>query len=297
MNAPLLNSTELASIHQQVLAGKTRQTVATTYAPGQHLSHYRGQGVELEDNRPYHQGDDIRHMNWRATARSGKPTMKVFREERQRSLYLVIDKTQTMAFGTRNTLKANVAATAAAIFAFSAIAHHETIAGVVLNKKAKHYTPTRSLEQAFDFIHDIAGPLQTNNDPFWYRSDTGQLLAHLEQRTRQGCTIIFISDFIGLNEKHQQLIGKLAEKRQLIAIHVSDPAEESISNIGNIRLYSPITQQYHLIDTGNAEIRHNFNLQMQKRKQALTRFFNNYNMPIQQVSTQYDVFTQLEHHW
>ena len=297
MKTPLLSHNELTSIHQRVLASKTRQAVATTFAAGQHLSQHRGQGVELEDSRPYHQGDDIRHMNWRATARNGKATMKVFREERQRNLYLIVDKTQTMAFGTRTTLKANAAATAAAIFAFSSIAHHESVAGIVIDEQAKHYAPTRSMEQAFELIHAIAAPMQTPCNAFWYRPETEPLLANLEQQTRQGSTIILISDFIGLNTKHQRLIRQLAQKRQLFAIHVSDPAEESMSNLGKLRLYSPLTQQYHIVDTHDANVREKFSEQMKHTKRTLHTFFSRCNTPLHPLSTQYDVFSQLEHSW
>ena len=296
METPLISHHELAAIQQRVLANKTRQTAATTFAAGQHASHFRGQGVELEDNRPYHNGDDVRHMNWRATARHGRPIMKVFREERQRSLYLFVDKTQTMVFGTRNTLKANVAATAAAILAFSALSQHESVAGVVIDKQEHHFAATRSIDPAFALIHRIAAPLHASS-PLWQRPQNSALLSKLEQHTRQGSTIVLISDFIGLNNQHKTRLRQLAEKRRLLALHVSDPAEESIADLGKIRLYSPLTQQHHLLDTSNDAQRQQLNEQLQRQRRELRDFFIRCNTPFQHLSTQRDTFSQLENLW
>ena len=294
MDTPLISHNELAAIQQRVLANKTRQVAATTFAVGQHASHFRGQGVELEDNRPYHNGDDVRHMNWRATARHGRPVMKVFREERQRSLYLFVDKTQTMAFGTRNTLKANVAATSAAILAFSALNQHESVAGAVIDKQEHHFAATRSIDQTFDLIHRIAAPLHTCT-PLWQRPQSNTLLSKLEQHTRQGSTIVLISDFIGLSDQHKTRLSQLAEKRRLLALHISDPAEESIADIGKIRLYSPLTQQHHFLDTSDDTQRQQLNAQLQRQRHELRNFFVRCNTPFQHLSTQHNVFDQLEY--
>jgi len=297
MTLPLINSDELAAIHQKVLERKTRQAIATTFAPGLHTSRQRGQGVELVDTRPYHDGDDIRHMDWRATARSGKATMKVFREERQRNLYLVIDKTSTMQFGTRTTFKANAAARAAAILALSTVTQHEPTAGLIIGEQSRSFPPTRSTNKVINLINAIAAPIETKTTPLWHNADINTLLTQARQETQLGSTLILISDFIGFDKKHQPLISQLAHQRQLIAIHVTDPAEQSIPDIGEVSFYSPITLKQHRVNTSDPNVREAFEKSMQQRHTALRRFFASCNAPTYPLNTQQDVFSQLEGVW
>ncbi len=297
MNAPLISHHELSIIHQKVLARKTRQAIATTFAPGQHVSYQRGQGVELNDTRPYHHGDDIRHMDWRATARSGKATMKVFRDERQRDLYLIVDKTTTMNFGTRTTLKANIAARAAAILTLSAVTQHEPAAGLIISKKATYCPPGRSLDKAFELIQAIASPLEEESPSLWLIENIGKLLTQVRRQTRPGATLVLISDFIGFGQQHQALIAQLAHQRQLLAIQVSDPAEASIPNIGTVPLYSPITHKQHLVDTSDPEVRLAFERAMQQRYKFLRHCLASCDAPLYSLNTQHDVFSQLEPIW
>lgn len=297
MSTPLIDSAALAAIQQRVLERKTRQHVANTFAAGQHRSPFRGQGVELEDTRPYHPGDDIRHMDWRATARSGKATMKVFREERQRQLFFIVDKTQSMGFGTRNTLKASVAATAACALIFSALSRHEPSAGLILAQHEDHYAPARSLDHAFALINAIIAPLAANAAPFWQRSDTDQLLHRVEKHTQRGYTVVLISDFLGFSSPHRTLLQQLAQQRQLIAIQISDPAEESLPRVGKVRLYSPLTRSEHTIDTEDAQLRTRFAQTIAQQKRDLRDFFSACNTPLHGISTQDDVLAQLESLW
>ncbi len=297
MNAPLINHQELTVLHQKVLARKTRQAIATTFAPGQHVSYQRGQGVELNDTRPYHHGDDIRHMDWRATARSGKATMKVFRDERQRELYLIVDKTDTMNFGTRTTLKANIAAHAAAILTLSAISQHEPAAGLIVGKKSAYYPPSRSLDKAFELIQAIISPLEEKSRSFWLTEDIEKLLMRAKQQTRPGTTLVLISDFIGFSKPHQTLITQLAHQRQLLAIQVSDPAETSIPDVGTVPLYSPITHKQHLVNTSDPNVRLAFEQAMQQRHTFLRHCLAACNAPLYSLNTQHDVFSQLESIW
>ena len=296
-SAPLISSQELTLLHQRVLSLKTRQAVASTFAPGQHLSHYRGEGVELDDTRPYHHGDDIRHMDWRATARSGKATMKVFREEKQRSLYLIVDKSATMSFGTRTTLKANIAAQAAAILIFSALTQHETTAGVVVENHAKHFEPTRELNHSFEFINAIASPLSSSKLSLWHHIETDTLFNRIKNHTQRGYTLVIISDFIGFNSKHMALLGQLAQHRQIIGIQVSDPAEESLPNIGKTQLYSPITQQQLTIDTSNPETRQAYEEHFRRHRKSVNSFFASCDAPLHSINTTHDVFSRLEAIW
>ncbi|MCC6303341.1 MAG: DUF58 domain-containing protein, partial [Gammaproteobacteria bacterium] len=155
--APLLDAEEFERLRQLALhyrsrSGRARQSPG----PGRHHTATRGQGIELHDVRPYQPGDDVRHMDWRATARSGRPITKVFVEEHARRLFLFVDRRPGMMFGTRRELKAATAARAAALLAFSALAEREPVAGLVFGEEIGHHAPAYSPEGVLPLLRQAA---------------------------------------------------------------------------------------------------------------------------------------------
>lgn len=295
MNSPLLTPAELATLQLTVHERATRQQVATTFAAGQHRSRYRGQGVELDDSRPYHPGDNIRHMDWRATARSGRATMKVFREEKQRSLYLLIDRTPSMAFGTRVRLKIQSAAICALQLAFTALAHHESVAAAIVDTTIDHYAPTRTLDASFALINAINAPVSTTpSTRMWSHANIMPLLQTIEQRSLPGCSVVVISDFIGLTAQQARLLAHLNDKRPLTALQISDPAEHELPAAGWLRLRSPITGESAWVDSHNPGVREQFRAHAAQRQQQLVQQFAQMNVALQSISTTVDLCTPLE---
>src|SRR3990172_1873062 len=162
-SAPLLSTAELERLQRQTLMHRgRRRTTAGAYA-GPAPSIFRGRGMELEDVRAYQPGDDVRHMDWRATARTNRPITKVFRDERQQMIYLVIDRGPTMFFGTRGELKAASAARVAAVLAFSALAPQERVAGLISDPAGEQAFPkTRGLAGALKLLQAAAAPAPRN---------------------------------------------------------------------------------------------------------------------------------------
>jgi len=289
---PLLTYSDLAALHALVLQRWVRQTSKTTFMTGQTPSLYRGWGMELHDTRPYHSGDELRYMDWRATARSGAPIMKVFREERQRRVFLFIDRSPTMAFGTRRTLKATVAAQAAAMITFAALAEHETVAGLVLDQSLASFPPSRCLDPCLKLLHHIAAPLAPNSSPA--NSDLNNTLHTLDQLAPKGSTIYLISDFHTITKAQEKQLAQLITQRKVIALHVSDPGETTLTNAGKLRMVSPQNGNVYVIDTADAQLREQYANAMAQKQRALTRIFNTANIPLHRLSTHLDIFNQME---
>jgi uncharacterized protein (DUF58 family) len=288
INTPLLTIAELENLQRQTLQfqARRRRTVASRYA-GPVLSLFRGRGMELEDLRAYQAGDDVRHMEWRATARSGRPITKVFREERQRLVYIVIDRGPTMAFGTRREIKAATAARAAALLAFSAVARRERVAGLVLNGDGEQdFPPTRTLDGALHLLRAVIAPLATASH-FEFVS-----LERLERGAERGSSIYLISDFQNLDARRQPALRHLAERCEVTAIHIVDPAEEQLSAVGRTRFRSPEDKLY-VVDTDDARLRERYAAVMAERAAALQRRLLGAGVSVLRIHTDEDVVSRL----
>jgi len=290
-NTPLLTIAELERLQRQTLQFQARRhkTVTSRYA-GPVLSLFRGRGMELEDLRAYQAGDDVRHMEWRATARSGRPITKVFREERQRLVYMVIDRGHTMAFGTRREIKAATAARVAALVAFSAVARQERVAGLIVNGDGEQDFPaTRTLDGVLRLLRAAIAPLAT-------APSTNSVCAALERLDRaaeRGSSIYLISDFHHFSEREQTVLRHLAERCEITAIQVIDPAEEQLSSVGRIRLRSP-AGQLHIVDTDDARLRERYAAAMAERAAALQQGLHGAGVALVRIHTHDDVLSRLD---
>jgi uncharacterized protein (DUF58 family) len=202
-----------------------------TVETGSHLSVVRGRGMDFEEVRRYQSGDDIRLIHWGLTARLGKPYTKVYKEERERSVYLVIDQSRSMHFGTRICFKNVLAAKIAAIFAWAALDHHEQIGGIVFNdEKIAFIKPKRSRQSMLDLFNLITTP-STLKQTGGGLSNALQLIY---QKLQSGSTVIVISDYFTLDEESKTYLNLIGRKSELINILTYDPLEAHLpSNSGH----------------------------------------------------------------
>ncbi len=290
---PLLSSDELCKLRNCLLSTHPSQTPGQTTLSGHHESFHRGHGMDWVDTRAYQPGDDLRHIDWRATARSGKATTKIFQEEQQYRLLLVIDRRQTMAFGTTGALKAAVAARAAAILAFSAIADDKEVWGVVVEDEISVYPAATTDETLLPLLRAIAKPLQPAI-PVKQQSSWQQLFTAIEHLGINQRATIFISDFNQLIESSQQRLKHLALQQKTTAISVRDPAEEKLKNIGKIDLICPQTGQQIKIDSSDKTLRQNYAKTMAAINSELINKFTELAIHHYMLSTTDDTFKQLQ---
>jgi len=291
MNDLLLTITELEDLQRHTLQYQARQRrpVASRYA-GPVVSLFRGRGMELEDLRAYQPGDDVRHMEWRATARSGRPITKVFREERQRLVYVVVDRGPTMAFGTRHEIKAATAARVAALLAFSAVARQERVAGLVVDGDGEQAFPaTRTLDGALHLLRAVIAPLADSSSSHFALA----ALERLERGVERGSSLYLISDFEQFDERQQPVLRHLAERCELTAVHIVDPAEEQLSAIGRTRFRSPDGKLY-VVDTDDPRLRERYAAVMAERNAALQRRLLGAGVNVIRIHTHDDAVSRLD---
>jgi len=291
MNDPLLSIAELENLQRQTLQFQARQRrpVASRYA-GPVVSLFRGRGMELEDLRAYQAGDDVRHMEWRATARSGRPITKVFREERQRLAYLVVDRGPTMAFGTRREIKAATAARVAALLAFSAVARQERVAGLVLNGDGEQaFPPTRTLDGALHLLRAVIAPLAATPSPRFELAS----LERLDRGVERGSSIYLISDFQHFDDRQLLVLRHLAERCELAAVHIVDPAEKQLIGIGRTRFRAPDGKLY-VVDTDDPRLRERYAAVMAEHSAALQRNLLGAGVNVVSIHTHDDVVSRMD---
>jgi uncharacterized protein (DUF58 family) len=209
-----------------------------TLHSGNHRSTQRGRGLEFQEVRPYVVGDDPRTIDWRVTARRGKPHTKLFREERERPVWLLADLNEAMFFGTRRQLKSTVVVRAAALLAWSAALGGDRVGGVVAGKSACRITPPRAREAGV--LPVLAALLEMQPRAPGTSSDClGQGLETLAPLVHPGSLVLVLSDFATLGAAAEARWISLAVHNELRLFWVTDPLESQGLPDGRFRVGLP----------------------------------------------------------
>ncbi len=213
-----------ASAIDLTLLGSARATLS-----GTHESRFRGRGMDYQESRVYQAGDDIRSMDWRVTARTGKPYIKLYQEERERPVILFVDLGPSMFFGTRGTLKSVAAARVAALIGWAAAAHADRIGAVLVNGGHCELQPRGGRHGALRLIRALVestDPRAAVDAPS-RQGAFNAALARMRRVSRPGSLIFLISDFYGIDGNTGKLLARLHQHSDLAAIQIVDPLELS----------------------------------------------------------------------
>ncbi|HZF28621.1 MAG TPA: DUF58 domain-containing protein [Gammaproteobacteria bacterium] len=262
----------LADLLRLRAAGEAIQLTAPrvrAVGTGGHLSPYKGRGVEFDESRPYQPGDDLRTIDWRVTARTGKPHTKVFREERNRPVFVWLDLRRPMMFATRGAFKGVRATEMAALIAWSATANGDRLGGLVFSEGAHHEVrPGLGMRSALRFFRTICA------DAFWAPeslpeadADAERALLRLTRVARPGSLIFLLSDFRRLGPDHERHLRQLAGHCDLVLVQFFDPVEAELPPPGRYRIQS--AGRSFAIDTGNEATRTRYEQRFAERRAQL----------------------------
>jgi uncharacterized protein (DUF58 family) len=257
IHAPLISAADLADLAAQasLLAQLPVREVHDHHA-GDWASRWLGRGLDFEESRLYSPGDDIRDMDWRTTARTGRPHLKIYREERQPAVHLVLDRGATMRFGTRKRLKATQAVRVAALLAFAATEQNGVV-GATLWDREDDILPARHGRLAVLALIEQAGaPCPPLADPALTESlHHGDRLALLEASLPRGARLVLLSDFAWLTAGHEPALAELAARFDVWAIQIVDAAEHALPDMGLVRFHDMASRQEVWLDTAQASVR------------------------------------------
>ena len=218
------------------LIGLQRYARTVRYRPegfaaraGNHLSKLRGRGMDFSEARNYQAGDEIRHMEWRVTARTGRPHVKVYQEERERPVVILTDFNPSMYFGTRVAFKSVVAARLAALLAWTAAKQGDKVGGLVFSAVAhSEFTPRCRQAGVLPLLAALSHYTHEHN-PKSIRMPDARSLSHALLRLRRvakpGSILVLISDFYNMDTDSEQHLSRLSRHNDILAYHVCDPLE------------------------------------------------------------------------
>ena len=199
---------------------------AASALAGAYQSRFRGRGVDFVESRNYLPGDDIRNMDWRVTARTGKPHTKIFQEERERPVLVVVDASPSLYFGTRKRLKSVAAGQLAAAIAWAAVRRGDRIGAFLFAPKAhRELRPAGGRRGAMRVIQGLVDWLNPESLHQGYEPLSASL-ERVRHAVRPGSLVLIISDFFNLDETCHRHLSRLRQHNDVIGCQVMDPAEE-----------------------------------------------------------------------
>ena len=241
---------------------------------GGHLSRLKGRGVEFDESRPYQPGDDLRTMDWKVTARTGKPHTKVFREERDRPVILWLDLRRPMLFATRGVFKAVRAAQTAALVAWSAVANGDRLGGLIFSDREHvELRPRLGRGAALRVLRVISDTAFWDAPHAAAAADQPHTLERLTRVARPGSQIFLLSDFRALDNSFERHLRQVARHSDVSLVHFYDPVERSLPPPGRYRVLAG--NRSVAIDTGAAAERRAYRdrfLERRARLEKLARF-------------------------
>lgn len=258
---------------------------------GNHLSKFRGRGMDFSEARNYQAGDEIRHMEWRVTARTGRPHVKVFQEERERPVVILTDFNPSMYFGTRIAFKSVIAARLAALLAWTAAKQGDRVGGLVFSAVAHNeFTPRSRQAGVLPFLAALSHYTHELNPKSTKMPDARSLshaLLRLRRVAKPGSIIVLISDFYNMDTDSEQHLSRLSRHNDILAYHICDPMELAPPKPA---LYA-ITdgKQEILLDTTLDAVRFSYQFFCEQRIATLKTQFQRLQIQYMQITAEADL--------
>ena len=280
--------------HQAHALGMASHHLVNSSFAGLYASVFRGQGLNFEEVREYHEGDDIRNMDWKVTARTGKPHLKVFREERERSVMLCVDKGPHMDFGTRGTFKSIQAAKAAALLGWAANHLHDRVGGVLFGDprcEDRYFRATKDRRALWRLLHALTTePEQCESER---RSDRlPDILRKASQGIGTGGLVFVIADFNLDPGQLKRPLSQLCQHHSAVLVPIDDPVERELPDMGNVLFHDPSGTLLE-VDTSDAAARTRYLEAWENRRRQLVQMANSLGVAVIPVWTNEDVHTAL----
>lgn len=248
---------------------------------GGHLSRFRGRGMEFDESRVYQPGDDPRNMDWRVTARAGTPHVKLFREERERPVWLLVDQGPSMRFGTRVAFKSVIAAQAAALLGWAAVDRSDRVGGLVFDE-TRHLERRPAARSAglLPVLERLTEPPVPGGRGY---DSVGDAAGHLVRLVRPGSLVAVISDFAGVTLNSGGWLAHLSGGSELLLVLVYDPLEAVAPPPGRY----PVTDgpRRGILDMTAARSRELYDKRFQVRLETLERLARLHRAHLLSVAT------------
>ena len=249
---------------------------------GDYQSAFKGRGMSFSEVRDYQYGDDVRNIDWNVTARTGDPFVKVFEEERELTLMLIVDVSKSALFGTLNQFKNEIIAEICAVMAFSAMSNNDKVGAMLFSDSVELYIPPKKGKK---HILRIIRELVDNDIPA-KGTDLKKALKYLNNVQKKKAIVFVISDF--LTKGYEDDLRLASKRHDIIGVRVYDQREESLPNVGLIRALDAETGTKKIIDTASGDVRRKYNEWYQENVSYLKTCFIKAKSDIIDIRTDFD---------
>jgi len=270
--------------HSRGLQMGAGRRVATALA-GNYASSFRGRGMDFDEVRAYQPGDDIRSMDWRVTARTGRAHTKLYREERERPVFFLVDHSPEMHFGTRRAFKSVIAAEVAALLAWGAGDNGDRIGGIVFNGDGHvELRPTGGQRGVLRLLKTVIdAPRASHAEP----ASLTHALARLRHVARPGSQVVILSDFRHLDADGERHLSYLSKHNDLLAVFIFDAMERELPPPGRYNVSDG--DDIFAIDTRGAKSRRHYRELFEQRHHAIESLFKKHGVKLFDMATDADV--------
>ena len=249
---------------------------------GEYHSAFKGRGMSFSEVRDYHYGDDIRNIDWNVTARTGDTHIKVFEEDRELTVMLMIDISRSSFFGSVNQFKSELIAELSAVIAFSAITNNDKVGAILFSDQVEKYIPPKKgKKHILRIIREIIFFEPESNG-----TDLEKALIYLNNIQKKKAIVFVLSDF--MTQGYEPALSVASRRHDIIGMHIYDKMEKDIPNIGLIEAVDAETDKEIIIDTSSSSVRKKLQDWFSDNYQYYDATFNRYRSDHLSINTQDD---------
>lgn len=255
---------------------------------GEYHSAFKGRGMSFSEVRDYQYGDDVRNIDWNVTARTGGPHVKIFEEERELTVMLLIDVSASSFFGVSSRFKSDMMTELAAVISFSAITNNDKVGAIMFSDRIEKYLPPKKGKQ--NILRIIRELL--NLTPEKSGTNLSEALIYLNNIEKKRAIVFVLSDFMA--EGYQQALTIAAKRHDIIGVHIFDEREKSLPDVGLLHVEDAETGQKRLIDTSDANIRSQYASYFESNKERFQKDFALAKSDTISISTEEDYIKAMQ---
>ena len=270
---------------------KTRGLSNEIFA-GKYHTAFKGRGMSFAEVREYRLGDDVRDIDWNVTARSRKPHIKVYEEERELTMMLVVDVSGSRMFGTTDLLKKNIITELAAVLAFSAAQTGDKVGCIFFSDKVEKFIPPKKgRSHILMIIRELVGFVPESNG-----TAISEAVRYLTGVNKKRCTAFLLSDFMNSKRDDEPLNDALkiaSSRHDIIALKVTDPRERVMPDVGIVELQDAETGRKVWVDTASREVRDHYEKSQAEREERTREMLLHNRIDVAEISTDADYVAEL----
>jgi uncharacterized protein (DUF58 family) len=255
---------------------------------GEYHTAFKGRGMAFKEVREYQAGDDIRFIEWNVSARMGHTYSKLFEEERELSVHLLVDVSASSLFGTNKQTKRDLITEMCAVLAFSAISNNDKAGLILFSDNVEKYIPARKgKDHVLYMIRELL-----NHQPHSAQTDIQKALQFLNRTTKHKSIVFILSDFADAG--YHDALRVAAKRHDVIGVQVYDPKDENLPKVGLLQVRDAETGNMLWLDTSDPYIRHRYNSQFHKIMDDAKMVFRNSGADLMQIATGEDYVKKLQ---